>query len=88
MLGLRPWGRGVSAASAAVALGALIGVLFGWINLAEIPLLWVLVASVTLLIIWNRTVTPEWVRPAAEAYAERLLETIETLPFARSMEGD
>jgi hypothetical protein len=79
MLGLRPWGRRISAASAAVALGALIGALFGWINLAEIPLVVVLVASVTLLVIWNRTVTPEWVRRAADAYAARLLEAIETL---------
>jgi hypothetical protein len=80
MLGLRPWGRRISAATAAVALGALIGVLFGWINLAAIPLVGVLLTSVTLLIIWSRTVTPEWVRRAAEAYAERLLESIETLP--------
>jgi hypothetical protein len=79
MLGLRPWGLRISAASAAVAFGALIGALFGWMNLAEIGLGGVLVASVALLVIWNRTVTPEWVRRAADAYAARLLEAIETL---------
>jgi hypothetical protein len=35
--------------------------------------------SAVLLVYWWRIVTPEWVRRAAELYADRLLEAVETL---------
>lgn len=33
--------------------------------------------NVALLVLWTFRFTPDWVRIAAEAYAERLLETVE-----------
>jgi hypothetical protein len=79
MLGLRPLGIWISAAAAVVAFVALIAALAGRINASEVSLLAALAAAVLLLMVWIRTVTPDWVKRAADAYAERLLEATETL---------
>jgi hypothetical protein len=79
MLGLKPLGIWISAAAAVVALVALIAALAGRINASEISLLAALAAALLLLVVWIRTVTSDWVKRAADAYAERLLEATETL---------
>jgi hypothetical protein len=79
MLGLRPWGRLLAAATGILALAAIAAGLAG---LENIPLALagvVLAVSAAAAVIWWRVVTPSWVQPVAWAYAERLLEAAETL---------
>jgi hypothetical protein len=79
MLGLRPWGRLLAAAAGIVALA---GIACGLTDLVNVPLALlgvVVVVSAAATVIWWRVVTPDWVRPVAQAYAERLLEAAETL---------
>jgi CHASE2 domain-containing sensor protein len=42
------------------------------------------VVSVLALVFWVWVVTPDWVRSAAETYAARLMEAVETLAAGRS----
>jgi hypothetical protein len=79
MLGLRPWGRLLSAAAGLLALAAIAAGLAG---LENIPLALAgvdLAVSAAATLLWWRVVTPGWVQPVARAYAERLLEAAETL---------
>jgi hypothetical protein len=79
MLGLRPWGRLLSAAAGLLALAAIAARLAG---LENIPLGLAgvdLAVSAAATVIWWRVVTSGWVQPVARAYAERLLEAAETL---------
>jgi hypothetical protein len=79
MLGLRPWGRLLSAAAGLLALAA---IAVGLAGLVSVPLALAGVAlavSAAAAVLWWRVVTPGWVQPVAQAYAERLLEAAETL---------
>jgi hypothetical protein len=79
MLGLRPWGRLLAAATGIVALAAIAGELAGMVNIPLALAIAVLVVSTAATMTWWRVVTPDWVQPVAQAYAERLLEAAETL---------
>jgi hypothetical protein len=79
MLGLRPWGLWVAFASALAALAGLAITLAGIAKFPEGFLSAVLAVSVVALVIWWRVVTRDWVKRAAESYAERLFEATESL---------
>jgi len=79
MLGLRPWGRLLATAAGIIALAAIAGGLAHLVNVPLALLGVVLVVSAAAAVIWWRVVTPDWVQPVARAYAERLLEAVETL---------
>jgi hypothetical protein len=79
MLGLRPWGRPLAAASGILALAAIAARLAGLLNLPLALACIALVVSAAASVLWWRVVTPDWVQPVARAYAERLLEAVETL---------
>jgi hypothetical protein len=79
MLGLRPWGRLLAAAAGIVALAAIATRLAGLVNISLALAGAVLAVSAAATVIWWRVVTPNWVQPVAQAYAERLLEAAETL---------
>ena len=79
MLGLRPWGRLLAAAAGILALAAIAARLAGLINIPLALADAVLVVSAAATVLWWRVVTPNWVQPVAQAYAERLLEAAETL---------
>lgn len=79
MLGLRPIGLG-AAVTAAMGAGILFGLRgYGIVLISPLGLLVVLSISLAAVILWWRVVTPAWVKVPAEAYADRLLEAIETL---------
>jgi hypothetical protein len=79
MLGLRPWGMWLSVIPALIALAGLATSLAG-ITAFPLPALGALSAvSLMAFLIWWRTVTPAWVKRAAEAYAERLHEAVGSL---------
>lgn len=79
MLGLRPWGRLLAAATGILALAAIAARLAGLVNVPLALASAVLIVSAAATVIWWRVVTPDWVQPVAQAYAERLLEAAETL---------
>lgn len=82
MLGLRPWGRTLAAATGIFALAAIVGRLAGFAALINIPIVLTgiaLLVSAAATAVWWRVVTPDWVHPVAQAYSERLLEAVETL---------
>lgn len=78
LLGLRPWGLGIALA---VLLVAILLTLFTSGTLDHRAARWAVPAAVSLLLLlfWAAVVTPDWVRVPADAYAQRLLEAIETL---------
>jgi hypothetical protein len=78
LLGMRPFGIASSAFSFVVAVfGAYAGFrLHGYVQ-KEIG--FVALASSVLLMMWLFIVSPDWVRLPADAYAERLLESVENL---------
>ena len=82
MLGLRPWGLAVSLVSLAVSIALLV---FSSGSFGERAARWCLPAAVALLLaaFWWGAVTPAWVRVPAEAYAERLIESIDILRMSR-----
>jgi hypothetical protein len=75
-LGLRPLAIGIATLVLALSLTLAIGV-----NSHRAWTRWGVTAAVTAgtLGFWWRIVTPAWVRTAAELYADRLLEALETL---------
>ncbi|WP_045877678.1 hypothetical protein [Pseudofrankia sp. DC12] len=79
MLGLRPFG--LSATLAALIGAAVVLALRGMSVTLISPLGFaaVVLFSLAALVLWRRVVTPDWVKVAADAYADRLLETTETL---------
>jgi hypothetical protein len=79
MLGLRPWGRLLAATASILAVAAIAARLAGRVNLPLALTGVALVVSAAATVIWWRVVTPDWVQPVAQAYAERLLEAAETL---------
>jgi hypothetical protein len=79
MLGLRPWGRLLAAATGILALAAIASRLAGLVNIPLGLAGAVLAVSAGATALWWRVVTPNWVQPVAQAYAERLLEAAETL---------
>jgi len=79
MLGLRPWGRLLAAAAGILALAAIAARLAGLVNVPLALAGAVLAVSAAATVLWWRVVTPNWVQPVAQAYAERLLEAAETL---------
>jgi hypothetical protein len=79
LLGLRRWGLQSSAASAIAAALGLALVMVDVVDLSAALLVGVLAVSVVAFVLWQRVVTPAWVKRAAEAYAERLLEAAERL---------
>jgi hypothetical protein len=83
MLGLRPWGRLLATAVGILALAAIAARLPGLVSFPLALAGVVLVVSATATAIWWRVVTPGWVQPVAWAYAERLLEAVETLAETR-----
>lgn len=80
-LGLRPVALAVAAAVLAASTVLLIVQGGGW-N-------FVLAAGVSILALlaWGFLVTPDWVRTAADLYAQRLLEAIESLAAAAQTQG-
>ena len=78
LLGLRAWGIGLALLTLLVAVALL---LFASGPFSHRAARWSLpaVASLLLALFWWTAVTPAWVRIPADAYAERLLESIETL---------
>jgi hypothetical protein len=78
MLGLRPWGLAIAllTLAASIALMVLSSGSFG-----HRAARWSLPAAISLIlaVFWWRAVTPEWVRVPADAYAERLIESIDAL---------
>jgi len=77
--GLKPIGIAVAAVSAAL-VGALIVVTVR-VNRADLPALAVAAggAHVAMLLAWVLWFTPDWVKATAEAYAERLLGSCDSL---------
>lgn len=78
LLGLRPLGRCCALATLLLTLGSTAALSWrsGWE--AALPLALPLVVSVVALMLW-RLVDPDFVRPAAEAYADRVVDALETL---------
>lgn len=72
-LGIRPFGLAIAAASFLLSLGLSLT--------SDDPVSWIITAGVSavLAVYWWRVVTDEWVRDAAEAYADRMMEALETL---------
>jgi hypothetical protein len=79
LLGLRPWGMRIAAASAVAAALGLVLAVVNVIDLSAILLIGVVAVSLVAFVLWQHVVTSAWVKRAAEAYAERLLEATETL---------
>ena len=79
MLGLRPWGRLAAATVSVLALAAIAARLDGLVDFPVALTGVALVVSAVATVIWWQVVTPDWVQPVAQAYAERLLEAAETL---------
>lgn len=78
MLGLRRWALAVAGAALVVAI---LLALFDDGTPGERLAAWGPSAAIALMaaVFWSRFVTPSWVRLAAAAYADRLLETTQTL---------
>lgn len=72
-LGLRPFALGVAAAVLAASISLLFAQDEAWQFAVAAG------ASVLALPVWGFLVTPDWVRSAADLYAERLMEAIESL---------
>jgi hypothetical protein len=84
MLGLRPLGLGAAVVASVAASAALT---LSILEIGRLPIAGAAVAlsiSFAAIVLWWRIVTPEWVRPKAEAYAQRLLEAVEVLVLARN----
>jgi hypothetical protein len=79
MLGLRPWGTLLAVATGILDVAAIAAALAGLVNVPLGLAGVVLIVSIAAIVIWQRVVTPDWVRCVARAYAERLLEATETL---------
>jgi len=79
MLGLKPIGLILAAATGGVALLGCALSLGDITNFSPSALAGVSVLCGLSLALWKWKVTPEWVRRGADNYAERLLEAIETL---------
>ena len=79
MLGLRPAGLTTSILS---AIGAATGLALARFHHATLPITGLVGAAALAVlagVLWYQIVTPDWVRPPADAYAERLLEAAEHL---------
>lgn len=78
MLGVRPTGL---AASLTVLAGsiAVLGLSFYGLTIWRLGFCLVASVSLTLSYFWLKVVRPDWVRSAAECYAERLFESLDTL---------
>ena len=77
-LGLRPFALSIAGTAFVVSVAFLI---WGRGDVAGRWARWGIACGISavLLVYWWRIVTPEWVRRAAELYADRLLEAVETL---------
>ena len=82
MLGLRPWGLAVSLVTLAASTALL---LLSSGSFDDRAARWCLPVAVSLVLagFWWRVVTPAWVRVPADAYAERLIESLDTLRLSR-----
>lgn len=79
LLGLRTIGIGVAGTTLVIA-GLLIAVAAGTLAHRAARYAPAGVVSIAELILWLGVVTPEWVRIPAEAYADRLMESVDQLP--------
>lgn len=77
--GHRKLGTTLAVGGALIALGAAVLDITGVISLSTPTALIVFVVDAISAILWARMVTEEWVRQAADAYAERLLSSAERL---------
>jgi len=77
-LGLRPIGLAIALIAFAVSI---VFFVWGGGSGAGRATRWGISGGIAVLLAfyWRRVVTPQWVRVAAEVYAERLLEAVETL---------
>lgn len=81
-LGLRPVALAVVAAVLAVSVVLITAQGEGWNFALAIGV------SILALPVWGFLVTPEWVRSAADLYAERLMEAVESLASAGRTEKE
>ena len=83
LLGLKRFGRwcGIIVLIVSVALGIVIGLVTSW--KAAFPLLLPVGVSIVALVLW-RYVDAAYVKPSADAYADRLIESLDKLPSASS----
>ncbi|MCR9095669.1 MAG: hypothetical protein NXI30_15720 [bacterium] len=77
--GLKPWGL-----SCCLLALAVIGLRYGLFSDSVNELMSILAApalllSIGFLLVWVGVITPDWVKSSADAYSERLLESIERL---------
>ncbi len=81
LYGLKPLGIwcAISAVAVCVLCGVLIGSFDSWPSAS--PLLFPALVSLTAMALW-REVDPDWVKPQADAYADRVIEAAEKLPAA------
>jgi len=78
MLGLRPWGIAIAAVVIIVSTAAF---LLTDGTSSELLRAWAWPATLAALaaLVWWKVVTPDWVRLPGEAYADRLMEALESL---------
>ncbi|MFF9627079.1 hypothetical protein [Streptomyces griseosporeus] len=81
MLGVRTIGLTTSLAVSGMAVVAVAASYYGMLAW-KIGFVLVAVVGLTLSVFWWRVVNSEWVRSAAEDYAERLLDALDVLPIA------
>lgn len=78
MLGMRTVGLFVSTSTCIATLGFAVGSFYG-LPIWSLGFTLVAAASLILTLIWWRVVNPDWVRAAARDYAERLLDSLDSL---------
>lgn len=76
--GLRPLGQVIAMSSLVVSVGAAVGLSIAEGATHALAFIVPIVVSVASIIGW-RIVTPDWVRPSAMAYADRLMEAAQLL---------
>jgi hypothetical protein len=81
--GHRTLGVALAAGAALVALSAAVLGIVGLIQVSVSTALVVAAIDSITAVIWARMVTEDWVRQAADAYAERLLASAERLPTSK-----
>ena len=83
VLGLRPVAVAIAAAALVIAAARVWSVYSHTRNIDEL-MVGAGVFSLSLLSLWLFRFSPDWVRVPADAYAHRLIETIDMLPVAKS----
>lgn len=86
LLGMRPVGLFVSLTACSGSAAGAVASHFGWLAW-KAGFVLVACASLILSIFWWRVVKSDWVRSAANDYAERLLDSLDVLPLILQENG-